>query len=106
MRGREDRDDQHGVNEALTVWLQTRVSTADTELKQQKKRLEHMKGELKVRSKDAKSAGKEFEKIQKELAAATSAVERANFELEACAVTPEALEQLRAKISSEEAAAA
>ena len=106
MRGREDRDDQHGVNEALTVWLQTRVSTADTELKQQKKRLEHMKGELKVRSKDAKSAGKEFEKIQKELAAATSAVERANSELEACAVTPEVLEQLRAKISSEEAAAA
>ena len=51
----------------IYVYTHTYVSTADTELKQQKKRLEHLKVDLKERTKGAKSAGKEFEKLQAEL---------------------------------------
>jgi len=84
----------------------TRVSTADTELKQQKKRLEHLKVELKERTKGAKSAGKEFEKLQAELNKAKSSVDVATKELEKLSVNPEEYKQLRADIAKEESSAA
>jgi len=84
----------------------TRASTADTELKHQQKRLVHLKGELKERSKGAKNAGKEFEKLQAELTKATSAVQVATQELSELSVKPERLSELRTEIAREEAGAA
>lgn len=80
----------------------TRVSTADTALKQQQKRLEHIKGELKEKSKGAKSAGKEFDKLQAELTKATSCVDAATKELEKLSVNPEEQQKLRADITKED----
>ncbi len=76
-----------------------RVSTADTTLKQQRKRLEHLKGELQERRKGAKSAGKEYDKLQAELCKATASVDAATKELEGLSVKPEALLQLRADVA-------
>jgi len=54
-----------------------RAVAAASELKQVKIRVEHLKKELEGRRKGAKSAGKEFEKLQAELAAAEGAAKTA-----------------------------
>mmetsp|Transcript_25105 Transcript_25105/g.59524 ORF Transcript_25105/g.59524 Transcript_25105/m.59524 type:complete len:1178 (-) Transcript_25105:240-3773(-) len=54
-----------------------KASAAVSELKQVKIRMEHLKKELEGRRKGAKSAGKEFEKLQAELVAAEGAAKAA-----------------------------